>query len=94
MQMFSPQDNREDYEKILEKYEEPKENHKDRSLIPDSARLLDFNSLSKDYDGVRLTQKGIQENKESFEFWDVESTLWFNLDNFNSIDYKKGSYKE
>lgn len=90
-------DNREDYEKIIEKYKEKIDEQGEVKFVytlsgPED--LLDFNLLSKDYDGIRLTQKGIHENKKAFEFWDVESTLWFNLDNFETIDYEKGGYKE
>ena len=90
--------NEEDYKKILEKYKEPKDKYEGEirvSVSLDSPdELLDFDLLQKDYDAIRLTENGIKENEQAFRHWEMESTLWFNLDKFESVDYKEKGYKE
>lgn len=91
-------DNAEDYENIINKYKEPKGKYegKFRFLVtscgPDD--LLDFDKLREDYDGIRVTDKGLKENEEAFRHWSCESTLWFNLDHFENVEYKEKAYKE
>lgn len=91
-------DNAEDYEKIIEKYKEPDDKYGDKIRYSVTStgpnELLDFDRLKKDYDGIRITDKGLKENEEAFRHWSCESTLWFNLDHFENIEYKEKAYKE
>ena len=91
-------DNAEDYEKIINKYKESDDKYGDeiRFLVTSTGPedLLDFDKLKEDYDGVRVTNNGLKENEEAFRHWSCESTLWFNLDNFEDIEYKEKAYKE
>lgn len=91
-------DNSEDYQKIIEKYKESNDKYGSEvsflvtSSGPDD--LLDFDRLKEDYDGIRVTDKGMKENEEAFRHWSCESTLWFNLDHFENVEYKEKSYRE
>lgn len=91
-------DNSEDYQKIIEKYKESNDKYGSevRFLVTSSGPddLLDFDRLKEDYDGIRVTDKGMKENEEAFRHWSCESTLWFNLDHFEDVEYKEKSYKE
>lgn len=44
-------------------------------------RAIDFKALAKEYDGLHLTEEGnCKLHMGEFNPWDVESTVWFNVD--------------
>ena len=44
-------------------------------------RVIDFEALAKEYDGLHLTEEGnCRLHMSEFNPWDVESTVWFNVD--------------
>lgn len=55
---------------------------------------LDFETMSREYDGIHLTSNGQVETRlsypENLYGWDVESTLWFHWC-FERVDVLKGS---
>lgn len=70
--------------------------------------VIDFQKLSKSYDGIRVTKEGawrlhwfddsIYDNDKyrmliSLNAWDCESTLWFNVDWIDKVEYKKVKMK-
>jgi hypothetical protein len=60
-------------------------------IIPFHSKLIDFVKVSMDYDAIHLTKKGRGDthlpeiNDVDLNGWDVESTLWFNLNNLERI---------
>lgn len=45
------------------------------------SRAIDFEALEKEYDGLHLTEEGnCRLHMSEFNPWDVESTVWFNVD--------------
>lgn len=45
-----------------------------------SRKILDYTKLSKDFDALSVSKKGIAENYMELFSWDCESTVWFNLE--------------
>ena len=44
-------------------------------------RVIDFEALAKEYDGLHLTEEGnCRLHMSEFNPWDVESTVWFNVE--------------
>lgn len=91
-------DTAEDYQKVIEKYKEPKDKYKGKfrfivtNFGPDE--VLDYDLLMKDYDAIRITENALKENPKEFNHWSCESTVWFNLNQFDSIEYLEKGYKE
>lgn len=77
-------DSEEDYEKALETYGMPVDRMKN-PLAMGVSHILDFEKLMKDYDALSLTQRGMYRNRDAFYGWDCESTIWFNMGCFESI---------
>lgn len=57
-------------------------------------KALDFEKISKDYDGLHLTSRGQVETRLTYPYnlygWDCECTLWFNwcFTNIEKYDHK------
>ncbi|MBC9783583.1 hypothetical protein H1S01_03525 [Heliobacterium chlorum] len=58
--------------------------------LPMGKAKLDFEAISRDYDAVHLTERGLSETKYGYPYnlmgWDVESTLWFRW-SFSRVEY-------
>ena len=77
--------NNKDYEKVLKKY------GMDVSDMCGKAGeyYLNWHKLSKDYDGFRLTFKGSRDFIPGVHEWDIESTVWFNMDKLEFLGTTK-----
>lgn len=79
-------DSREDYEQALETYGMKVDPiKKPLASIGRADKILDFEKLTKDYDALTLTKNGMRENNDYFYGWDCESTVWLNVDKFESV---------
>ena len=77
--------NNKDYEKLLKKYGMDL-----TDLCGGSGPYyLNWHLLAKDYDGFRLTFKGSRDFIPGVHEWDVESTVWFNMDKLEFIGTTK-----
>tara|TARA_B100000131_G_scaffold323076_1_gene379646 strand:+ start:2008 stop:2556 length:549 start_codon:yes stop_codon:yes gene_type:complete len=77
--------NNKDYEKLLKKY---------RNDLTDicgtsGPYYLNWHALAKDYDGFRLTFKGSRDFIPGVHEWDVESTVWFNMNKLEFLGTTK-----
>ncbi len=66
-------DGEEDIERLIRLYP--------RRITGDERTWLDWEAVARDYDGLRVTERGVSANREREDSplgpWDVESTLWF-----------------
>lgn len=79
-------DTKEDYEEALKSYGMPVDNKRHPIASVDNAQILDYEKLMLDYDALSLTANGLRNNYLTFYGWDCESTVWFNIDYFESIE--------
>ncbi len=76
----------EDYDKALEKYGRPADRLSNPlAFFEGNTQILDFDKLTEDYDALSLTEDGLWTNYNTFYGWDCESTVWFNIECFESI---------
>ena len=68
--------NNKDYEKLMKKYDA---SHYEQMGCNGGRYYLNWHMLSKHYDGFRLTFKGSRDYIPGVHEWDVESTVWFNM---------------
>lgn len=79
-----------DLENLMKKFRQLFRFH-NTSGLKEKLYTLNFEKLSQYYDAIHLTQKGMSETANSYPLhlktWDLESTLWFNFDYFDKIEY-------
>lgn len=92
-------DSKEDYEKALNEYGLDISNNS-RLLMTSSNSMtgrtviLDYEKMKEDFDALSVTRQGRRENFYEFFGWDCESTVWFNMDCFESVKLVENKFKD
>jgi hypothetical protein len=79
--------NNKDYEKLLKKY--AMGDYMQDICGPSGKYMLNWHELAKQYDGFRLTFKGSRDFIPGVHEWDVESTVWFNMNKLQFLGTTK-----
>jgi hypothetical protein len=86
---------------VIESYDDVMSLYEKYPLKDNDCKLIDFVEISRNYDGINLTRKGLKDTKRKdeehryndpketlfFAYWSCESTVWFNwkFDKWNLI---------